>query len=119
MGESVLSSPLMPGQNPVLYSISKQLRSSASCLKLDLRFQLDHAGGNIASKTRSQDASRWHLHRLDLSKRRVRTGIIGRAEIRVIEKIKELKTETQHYFVATDDARVLHDREVGIEIARR
>src|ERR1700723_2798668 len=38
-------------------------------LKVDLRFQLDHAGGNIASKTRSQDASRWHLHRLDLSKR--------------------------------------------------
>jgi hypothetical protein len=36
----------------------------------------------------------------------------------VIEKIKELDTNTQYHFVSTDKARVLHDREVGIEIAR-
>jgi len=87
-------------------------------LKQDPRFQLDHAGGNIASKARSQDAGRWHLHRRYLSEPLVRAVVVGRAEIWVIEKIKELQTETQHHFVSTDDARVLHDCEVGIEIAR-
>ena len=36
----------------------------------------------------------------------------------MIEKIKELDTNTQHHFVPTDKARFLHDSEVSIEIAR-
>src|SRR5208282_2213888 len=44
--------------------------------------------------------------------------VVGRSEVWVIEKIKELETNTQYHFVSTDKARVLHDSEVSIEIAR-
>src|ERR1700741_2086633 len=86
-------------------------------LELDLRFQLDHPGGNIASKPRSQDAGRWHLHRSYLAERGVRAVVVGRAEIRMIEKIEELGTNAKHHLV-TDEACFLHDGKVSIEIAR-
>ena len=73
--------------------------------------------GNIASKARSQNAGRWHLHRRYLSEPWVRAVVVGRAEIWVIEKIKELDANTHHHFVL-DKARFLHDIEVSIEIVR-
>jgi hypothetical protein len=36
----------------------------------------------------------------------------------MIEKIKELDTNTQHHFVSADEARFLHDSEVRIEMVR-
>ena len=92
-------------------------RSPGTFLKLDLRFQLDHPGGNISSKARPQDASRWHLHRRYLSEPWVRAIVVGRAEIWVIEEIKELYANSQHHFVP-DKAGSLHDIEVSIEIVR-
>ena len=86
-------------------------------LKLDHRFQLDHAGGNIASKVRSEDAGRWHLHRAYLSETWVRAVVVRRAEIWVIEEIKESDANSQYHFVP-DKAGSLRDIKVSIEIVR-
>ena len=53
----------------------------------------------------------------DLPKRRVRTEVIRSAEIRMVEKVIELKTDSQHGIFPMRNLCVLHDAEIRVEIA--
>ena len=54
----------------------------------------------------------------NLTKGRVRTSIIGKSKIGMVEEIEKLEADTQHTIFPMGDLRVFHDREVRVEVAR-
>lgn len=85
--------------------------------ELELDLQLNQSWGRVTSKTCTNNAGRWLFRIKDLTKRRVGTVIIGKAEIGVIEDVEKLKAEPQHSIFPMRDFRSLCDCKVRVEIA--
>ena len=77
---------------------------------------MNHAWGNIAAKTSTQNAGRRLIqvsYRPEFWARHIN---FWQAKIGMVEKIEELKTNSQHGVFPARDFRVFHNGEVGIEV---
>jgi hypothetical protein len=83
--------------------------------KLHLGLQLDHSWGGVTSDATTHDTGRRLLQIQDPPKGLVGTDIIGKAKIGVVQEVEELETNAKRGILA--ELRVLHNGEVGIEIA--
>ena len=84
---------------------------------MQLRFQLNHSGRDIASKTVSEYASGRLFQIEDLAECEVRTEVIGETKVGMIEEVEELKSDPQGCRLPAGNSRVLRDSQVGVEVA--
>ena len=85
--------------------------------QLDLH--LNHPWRNITSEAGSQD-SRWRLLQvkdLAVGGRRIRTHIVWKSKIGVVEEVEELETNPEHRTLPMREVSVFHDSEVRVEVA--
>src|SRR2546428_14180210 len=77
---------------------------------------MNHAGRNVAAKTSTQNAGRRLIQVSYRPKVWARDINFWQAKIGMVEKIEELKTNSQHSVFPARNFRVFHDGEVGIEV---
>ena len=84
-----------------------------------LGLHLNHSWRDIPSEASAQDSRWWLLQVENPSVRRswVRTQIVRKSKIRVIEEVEELETNPEHRTLPMREVRVFHDSEVSVEVA--
>jgi len=88
-------------------------------LEAQLGFHLDHPWRNITSEAGSQDSSWWLLQVKNPAVRgsRVRTPIVRKSKIWMVEEVEELETNPEHRTLPMGEVGVFHDGEVSVEVA--
>ena len=106
-------------------SAERQLLDDGKLLIIALRSEsqlglhLNHPWRNITSEAGSQDSGWWLLEAKNpaIRKRWVRTRIVRKSKIRVIEEVEELETNPEHCTLPMREVGVFHDSEVSVEVA--
>ena len=112
------SGPLWPPAERKLLD-DGELLIVGSRLESQLRLYLDHPRRNITPETSTQDSGRrlLQVENPSVGCRQIRAPVVRKSKVWMIEKVEELKTNTQLGILPVRDLRVFHDSEVSVEVA--